>query len=215
MSDAFIAPDVLMLLAPGCAHCPGVLAALSELLKRGVIGRLEIVNIERHPEIAQQHGVRSVPWLRLGEFELSGARSAAELERWAQRAGSAQGRADYLTELLKNGMLSRAITVVDENELYIAALLPLLADPQTDMHVQMGIGAIFEHVQGSAALRRQVDALGALTHHADPRVRADVCYYLGLSGDTSALEYIGPLLNDNDAQVREIARESESVLKAR
>ena len=214
MSNPLAAPDVLMLLSPGCAHCPGVLAALSELLKRGVIGRLEIVNIEKHPEIAQQYSVRSVPWLRVGEFELSGARSSAELEHWAQRAGSAQGRADYLAELLKNGMLSRAISVVDENELYIAALLLLLTDPHTDMHVQMGIGAIFEHLQGSAALRRQVDALGTLTQHADPRVRADVCYYLSLSGDSGALRFIEPLLNDTDAQVREIACESADTLKA-
>ncbi len=213
MSDALTAPDVLMLLAPGCAHCPGVLTALSELLKRGIIGRLEIVNIERHPEIAQEYNVRSVPWLRVGEFTLGGARSSAELERWAQRAGSAQGRADYLAELLKNGMLTQALTEVDANKTYMAALLLLLADPQTDMHVRVGISAIFEHLQGAPVLRSQVDALGALTQHADPRVRADVCYFLSLTGDASAARYIEPLLKDHDMQVREVANESVDALQ--
>jgi len=207
------ASDALLLLAPGCAHCTLVLAGLSELLKRGVIGRLEAVNIDAHPEVAQQYGARSVPWLRLGEFELSGARTAAELERWAQRSGSVQGRADYLAELLKGGMLSQANAVVDVNDAYIEALLLLLADTNTDMHVQVGIGAIFEHLQGGALLRRHVDALGALTLHADARIRADACHYLGLSGDSSAMRFVEPLLNDVDEHVRDIAGETMQVLR--
>ena len=38
-------PDALLLLAPGCPHCPAVLEGLSGLLKEGVIGRLEAVNV--------------------------------------------------------------------------------------------------------------------------------------------------------------------------
>ena len=208
------APDALLLLAPGCAHCPLILVALSDLLKRGVIGRLEAVNIATHPEIAQQHGVRSVPWLRMGEFELSGVRTAAELERWAQLSGSVQGRADYLAELLKGGMLNQATAVVDASEAYVEALLVLLADSETDMHVQVGVGALFEHLQGSAVLRHYVQALGALTLHADTRVRADACHYLRLSGDADAMRFINPLLNDVDAQVREIARDSKAELES-
>ena len=202
-----------MLLAPGCAHCPAVLAALCELLKRGVMGRLEVVNIESHPEIAVQHGVRSVPWVRVGEFELSGARSSAELERWAQRAGSVQGRVDYLSELLKSGKLNKAIAVVDADEAYIEALLLLFADIQTDMHVRVGIGAVFEHLQSSVVLRRNVEALGSLTLHPDARMRANACHYLRLSGDASAARFIEPLLNDVDALVREIAHESIDALR--
>ena len=153
MTGTLSAPKAFMLLAPGCAHCPKVLASLSELLKRGVIGRLEVVNIQIHPEIAQQHGVRSVPWVRMGEFALSGARTTAELERWAQSTGSVQGRADYLSDLLKGGLLNQATAAVDANESYVEALLFLLADSQTDMHVHVGIGAIFEHLQGGAVLR--------------------------------------------------------------
>ena len=96
-------PDALLLIASGCPHCPTVLQGLSELVKAGVIGRLEVVNIGAHPEIAQGHGVRGVPWLRLGPFELEGLRAPAELRRWAERAGSNAGMADYVAELLKTG----------------------------------------------------------------------------------------------------------------
>ena len=45
-------PDAELLIAPGCVHCPVVLDGLSALVKAGAIGRLEVVNIAQHPEIA-------------------------------------------------------------------------------------------------------------------------------------------------------------------
>ena len=53
--------------------------------RTGDIGRLEVVNIGARPDIAQQFGVRTVPWVRLGPFELEGLRSPAELEAALQR----------------------------------------------------------------------------------------------------------------------------------
>ncbi len=43
-------PDALLLIAPGCGHCPAVLEGLTLLLKSGKLGRLEVVNILAHPE---------------------------------------------------------------------------------------------------------------------------------------------------------------------
>ncbi len=80
-------PDAELLIASGCAHCPVVLSGLAELLKQGRIGRLDIINIAAHPELAEARNARSVPWIRIGPFELSGAHSAQELAVWVERAG--------------------------------------------------------------------------------------------------------------------------------
>ena len=64
-----------MLLGTHCPYCPTVLKELGELVKSGVIGKLVVVNIEQHPEVARELGVRSVPWVRIGPFELEGLRS--------------------------------------------------------------------------------------------------------------------------------------------
>ena len=48
------APHAKLLVAPGCAHCPTVLQHLSTLLKENALGKLEVINIHQHPEIAQQ-----------------------------------------------------------------------------------------------------------------------------------------------------------------
>ena len=66
-------PDAELMIATGCAHCPVVLSGLAELLKKGQIGRLAVTNITSHPEVAEARGVRGVPWIRIGPFELSGA----------------------------------------------------------------------------------------------------------------------------------------------
>ncbi len=207
------APDALLLLTVHCPFCPTVLAALGELVKAGTIGRLEVVNIEAHPEVAAQHGVRSVPWVRLGAFELDGLRSRAELELWARRAGTREGLAEYLSELLATGGLKRVVAHVARDPQALEALLLLLANPSTSLHVQLGIGAVMEELRGTPVLQAAVDQLGALTRSEQPRVRGDACHYLALSLSADAIAYVQPLLADANADVREVARESLATLQ--
>lgn len=91
-------PDAQLFLSSHCPHCPAILAAAAELVKRGAFGRLEVVNLEVHPEAGD--GVRSLPWLRLDPFTLTGARSAAELEIWVRRVAAPEGMAEACHDLL-------------------------------------------------------------------------------------------------------------------
>ncbi len=207
------APDALLLIATGCPHCPTVLAGVSELVKQGKIGRLEVVNIVTHPEVAQALGVRGVPWLRLGPFELPGLRTPAELGQWAGRAGTRAGMAEYFRELLDSGELARVLAVVKRDFSQLDALLLLLADPKTTLTVRIGIGAVLEEFAGRAELRQQVDALGKLTQSKDPHIRGDAAHFLALTRDARAVPYLKPLLNDPEQQVREIAQESLATLE--
>lgn len=206
------APDALLFLSPQCPHCPAVLAGLAELVKRGVIGRLEVVNIARHPALAAERGVRAVPWLRVGPFELTGARTLGELETWARRASAADGMADALHDLLKDGALARVQALLADDATRLGALLPIVANPQASINVRVGVGAVFEDYADSAALRALLPQLGDLTRHADARVRADACHYLALAGAAAARAWLRPRLQDDSDEVREIARESLDAL---
>lgn len=206
------APDALLFIATGCPHCPTVLAGVSELVKQGKIGRLEVVNIAAHPDTAEKHGVRGVPWLKLGPFELEGLRSPAELKQWAERAGTRAGLAEHFRELLDTGALPRVLAALKRDPAGLDALLLLLADPGTALGVRVGIGAVMEEFAGSAALQKLVAELGALTHSKDAHVRGDAAHYLGLTRDARAAAYLKPLVDDPETQVREIARESLALL---
>lgn len=213
MATDIKAPDALLLLTASCPFCPAVLAALGELVKAGRIGRLEVVNIEAHPEVAQHFGVRSVPWVRLGAFELDGLRSKAELEQWATRAGTREGVAQYLSELLATGGLNKVMAHLARAPHDLDALLVLLANPDTDLHVQLGIAAVMEELSGSATLQAAVDQLGTLVASPEPRLRGDACHYLALSGSQRAIPYVRRLLADPDPHVREVAHESLAALE--
>jgi hypothetical protein len=206
-------PDALMLKGTHCPYCPTVLKSLQELLESGHIGNLEIWNIEENPELAKELGVRTVPWVRIGPYELEGLRSIAELREWAEMAGSAAGLSKWLDELLGNGRIARALALVTAEQTNINALVELFANTDTQLNTRIGISAIMEDLQGSDQLRGIVDRLGSLTHHPDAHIRGDACHYLSLSGDTKAGRYIRPLLGDENAGVREIARESLEALE--
>lgn len=201
-------PDALLLLTSQCPHCPTVLQALSELVKKGVIGRLEAVNIQVRSDIAAQYGVRSVPWIRIGEFELEGLHSPAELEQWAQRAGSKQGMALYYGELLKQGKLSKVLDALRRNTQGLPALLLLAKDPDTELTVRIGVSAVLEDLAGTDALQALLPDIIELSRHDDPRVRSDACHFLALTRSAAALEPLRALTDDPERAVRDVASDS-------
>ncbi len=211
MTAPLVPPDALLLITPGCAYCPTVLRGLNDLVATGHIGRLEVIDIEAEPEIARTLGARRVPWLQIGPFQLEGLPPPAELKRWAERSHTPQGMAEYFRELLKAGKLPQAITAITQDSARLEALLLLLADPQTDLHVRVGIGAVLEEFAG-AALARQLDRLAALTHAKDAHVRGDACHYLALTRDSRAIPHLERLLNDPEPQVRELAADGLTAL---
>jgi hypothetical protein len=205
-------PDALLLLAPGCAHCPTVLEGLSGLLKTGRLGRLEVINIAAHPEAAAAAGTRSVPWCRIGPFELAGLHSPAELAGWVEHAAQGTGMPEYLSDLLGSQQLAKVQTLVTERPGLLADLVNLIADLDTPMGVRIGVGAVFEDLAVHGRLDEVVPQLAALTRASAPQVRADAAHYLGLSRHPDAAAALQALLQDDDAEVREIAAESLALL---
>jgi thiol-disulfide isomerase/thioredoxin len=203
-----------MLLGTHCPYCPTVLKGLGELVKSGAVGKLEVVNIELHPDIARALGVRSVPWVRIGPFELEGLRSEKELRTWAEAAGTEAGYASYLDELLSSGKIDRAIKLVQKNPDAIKALLVLFSNSETQLNTRIGISAIIENLAGSELLQGIVDRLGELSRHDDPRIRGDAAHYLGLTGSTEAVTYLERLEDDADADVKAVASESLEMIRS-
>ena len=208
------APDALLLISTHCPHCPTVLAALADMVKQGQVGKLEVVNLEAHPEVAQALGVRSVPWLKLGLIELAGLRSPAELRDWAAKANTEVGIADYFHQLLKEGRMARVLAILHAEPIYLVSVLPIVGNVDASLNVRLGAGVLLEEFAHSPALQTLVPRLGELSAHVDARVRADASHYLGLSGTAAARVWLEARLQDDDPDVREIAAESLAVLPA-
>jgi len=133
-----------------------------------------------------------------------------QLKLRVRAAGGPGGVADYFHVLLMEGGLKPVIGFVDARPELLGELLPIVANPEASMNVRFGASAVFERYAGAPALQALVGRLGELSVHADARVRADACHYLGLSGIRSALQFLEPRLQDEDAEVREIAADGLS-----
>ena len=207
------APDAELLIATGCTHCPIALTTLSDMLKKGLIGHLEVTNIAIRPEIAEARGARGVPWMRIGPFELSGTHTPSELATWVERAASGAGWREYLNDRLAAGELDTATAASRREPAARQALLQLVADLETPYAVRIGVGAIFEELGPAGLLvdviQSIVDTLAGSEH---AQVRADAAHFLGLSGSEKARDSLQRLCDDADAEVREIAEESLELL---
>ncbi len=200
-------PDAELLLATGCAHCGVVLQGLTELIKDGLLGHLEITNIAARPQRAEELKVRSVPWTRLGPFILEGQHSVGELRKWAQRANSIEGMSEYIAEELKQGNLDKLIKLLKASPQQLRALIPLLENEETEMQVRIGIDAILESIDDKSQLAQLIPELSQLAAHKSPRIRADISYYLALTDSPDAIPALKKLSEDESEEIRDIARE--------
>jgi HEAT repeat protein len=138
----------------------------------------------------------------------------AELAEWAAKADSEAGLADWFHALLKEGQLPRAQALIEADPTLLGSVLPIVGNVDASLNVRLGAGVLLEEFAGSDALRALLPRLGELSQHADARVRADACHYLGLTGDTGAKPWLEARMDDEDADVREIAAEALESLAA-
>ncbi len=206
------APDATLFIASGCSHCPAVMGDLCRLLKEDRIARLDIINLPLHPEAGEAAGVRSVPWMRIGPFELLGAHSYRELGQWADRAAAGEGWSEYYSHLLESRRLPQVVARIRERPDSVGGLLSLLRTLETPMAVRIGAGAALEELAEQGLPAAAVAQLIDMTGSKEPQIRADACHYLSLADGPAALAAVRGMLQDPDPQVREIAADSMHTL---
>ncbi len=204
-----------LIIAPGCPHCPSVLHALSELIKEGAIAELEVSNMALVPEKIQALNIRSVPWIKIGPFELTGSHTKAELQMWIDRTQSDTGMQDYFSELLTMGELKKVIQLIRKNPELFQHFPQMMQNEETPLGAKIGIGAIFEEFQGSAPLQTLIPMLSELLQSKNANLRNDACYYLGLTESHDAVAAIKSLADDETPEVRETVHDALSIIMAK
>lgn len=200
-------PDALLLITGGCQHCPAVLQALTVLLKEGVIGRLQIINVAAHIEEAETRGIQSVPWTQIGAFEIEGVVSVSKLRELALGVNDDAVLDSWVLETLKAGKRSKFENLVRAQPQRIHALARLMANPETSMAIRLGIGAVLEELHGSGLTEPMIPALGDMLKSDDTLLRADACHFLTLIGGEEAKRLMQNCRTNTDSAVREIAEE--------
>lgn len=201
-------PEGILVLTAQCPHCAGVLKVLSEMVKQGELASLEIINLEKKPEIAKKMNIRSVPWIRIGWMVLEGEYSQKELQQKVRQASSKAGAIDYIAEELQEGRVSKIVSLLSDRHEMIGHVLALLDDPEAKINIRLGIGVILEDCATADWFAPYIPELTKYTRHKDERVRADACHYLSLTQRPEVITHIRSLLDDTSQSVREVAEES-------
>lgn len=200
-------PDALLLMTGGCPHCPAVLQALIVLLKEGAIGRLEVVNVAIHTDEAESRGVQSVPWAKIGSFEVEGVVGIGKLRELTLGVHDDAVFDAWVLELLKAGKRQKFEALVRIEPHRIHALARLMGDPETSMAIRLGVGAVLEELHGSGLTEALIPALGDLLKSDDVLLRADACHFLTLVGGENIRPYMQNGLRNADPEICEMADE--------
>lgn len=200
--------SAVLLITPACVHCASMMSILSELVKKGDIARLEIVNAEQEADWVQNLGIRSVPWLKLDFVQLPGAYSEAEILQWLEKIRSGIAVKEYLHMSLSSGQLESVTTLVQSDKKFFLGLLDLLSDITLDLKIKLGIATVMENIKGSDTLRSNLHELAALLQNDDMNSRIDVLYYISLSHSPEALPYVEQWLADSNPAIVEAAKEA-------
>ena len=205
-------PDVILAITPTCPHCPNVMQTLNELVKQGEVGSIQVVNIAVENGFAQDNQIRSVPWLKIGTFILTGVQSKQTILDWVKKAHSAEGTQAYLVETLSGGELETTIQMLQQHPEAIEDFLPLIEDEETNINVRLGMAAIIETLEDQDILQRLVPGLLQLLRHPQARVRGDAAHFLSFMHDKNIIPALQELRGDPDADVRDIVAESLEIL---
>ena len=192
-----------LFIAPGCPHCPAVLQIMSNLIKTGEIAELDVTNIVAAPEKARQFNVRSVPWIKIGPFELTGAHTKTELQTWINRVHSPTGMIEYFNELFTQGELKKVTALIKKDTHLLTTLLQMVGDEDTPLGSRIGISAIFEELKGKKILSTLIPQLEKLIRSDNKSIRNDACYYLGLTENPDVVPLIQSLSDESDADILE------------
>lgn len=201
------APDALLLMTAGCPHCPAALQALTALLKEGAIGRLEIVNVAIHTDEAETRGVKSVPWIQIGPFEVEGVSSPAKLRELANGVNDDDVFDNWLLETLKAGLRQKFESLVRREPHRIHSLARLMTNPETSMAIRLGIGAVLEELNGTGLTETLIPALGEMLESEDRLLKADACHFLTLIGGDGIRPFMQECIQNADPEIRDMAEE--------
>ena len=127
-----------------------------------------------------------------------------EQQGGAESFGVGKMIADYL----ENGLLDNIVDMFKHDENLYEYAGDLLTDER--MRVRIGAIALFEALGKEAPdkVKRALPSVLSLLENQNPVVRGDAAYLLGIIGNRDIIPFLEKITNDEDANVRLIARET-------
>jgi glutaredoxin len=215
--EAIDLPTHLVLyVAPQCSFCPQAVRQLLPLPSANHHIRLTVIDVISFPELAEKDNLQSVPTLILeNQFRWTGPFQTDEIvQMMVNRDPSALGPLS-LEMMLKEGDAWRLAQMMLDDGHIFPAFYELLTHPKWP--VRLGAMVVMEElIERNLDLALQtIEPLWQQFHKVDDRVKGDLLYLFGQTGQKNIAPCLKDILNgDFEQEVKEAAREALDKCKA-
>lgn len=206
--------EVLVFIAASCPHCPTAVAAALKLAVTSPTVRVAIVDAQLYPELAAQHGTRSVPTTVVDRgLTIVGAVAWSELADKILSRGTEEYDTAALRSLVEAGQAATAAAELGSR--WGNAFCAAWRASTTSLRMGLLLAAEEALAENPAALDGLVRDLLPSLASADVSLRGDTADLLGRIGHPAAAERLRALLADPDADVADAASEAIQAITRR
>ena len=201
--------DLRLYVAPQCTFCPSVVRQLLPLPFSSPRIELTIIDGLLFPEMAQEHGIKSVPTLILDEFRWTGSLKMEDLVSALLERDPAQLPFSALENMMMEGNADQLTAMILKAGACFPSFIDLLTHPL--FSVRLGAMVVMEAlIEENPVLANQaVEPLWERFSQADPQIQGDIIYLFGELGARDMVSKISGVLNgDYDGEVKEAAEEA-------
>lgn len=200
--------ELVVLVSPFCPNCPLVVDAVIGLAAATPLITAYVIDAQRFPELAQDHGIQSVPAVIIDRHLVHiGEITQTRLAEILTRRGTPAYDREVIRSLIDQGNIAEPAARLCRTK-DAAALLALFEEG--DLSMRMGVLVVFEEAleHDRKAIQETVPQLLAMLSHRDARIRGDLADLLGKLGDPRAIPHLEHLLKDPDPDVADAAAEA-------
>jgi len=198
--------EISLFVMSGCSLCPQMERLFDEMHKSGAINELQVLDVTEHPELAQQHNIRSVPFYLINGVAFTGLKSKKEIDQLLSQK-SEQNWSVLIKQELSEGQLETVEALIREKPSAQEAMLMLLADAETELVVRIGLTAIIESLAEGPLLAPYEAQFISLAEHEDERIAVDALYYLFLLDSPASMKTLAEIERSGKPVLREHAQE--------
>ncbi|MDY6863281.1 MAG: thioredoxin family protein [Thermodesulfobacteriota bacterium] len=208
--------EILVLISPECPNCPNAVRIITSMAVINSKLDVFIIDVTRFPELAVKYGIKSVPAIIIDKsIVLIGQ---IELDKLTKLLLS-KNRPEFISETLINMIdtkrVQEAVKLIIENKEYAKALLPTLKNGE--FKDRLPILFLFEEVleKNPFGLDPIVPDLIKMVDDTDSALVGDIADLLGKIGNNQAIPYLKRLVEHNDPDIAEAAKEAIDEIKTK
>ena len=212
-----IPAELDLFVALQCGFCPTAVRNLSRLALRNGLIRLSIIDAALFPEMAGENDVRSVPTVLLDkQFRWSGSFPMEDIIRMMVQRSPEQLSAGSIQNMLEDGAAGKVAEMMVDYEQIFPSFYDLLI--HVKWPVRLGAMVVMETIAeenielaGTAAAPLMQRFEGA-----DPSVKGDMLYLLGIIASPEIIHPLKSILSDSeDPDLKDALQEAISAIESR